>query len=222
MSSCNVGLGQEADAQFMETLRSRFEKAGFAFTADPAPETLPGFLGSYRPDALAQKPGQNIAIEVKRGFSPSASTGLTEICHLFRGQPDWHLQVIYQGADSAETLPIPAADETTIRNGEDEIRRLLTAREVRPAFVMSWSLLEAALRNADKETPRRPRPAGTVVQTLAMNGYITPDEERRLRALANVRNRIVHGDLVAEVSERDVESILSAIDATLSAPALDG
>ncbi len=81
---------------------------------------------------------------------------------------------------------------------------------------MAWSLLEAALRTRDELAGTRLRTAGAVVQTLASHGYIDPDRERSMRALVDLRTRVVHGDLSAEPSAADVEILLSAIEETLA------
>ncbi len=64
-------LRPEAERHFIDALRQRYEEQGFAFTAEPDPKQLPGFLGSYVPDALAQKAGRNIVIEIKEQPTPS-------------------------------------------------------------------------------------------------------------------------------------------------------
>lgn len=49
-----------------------------------------------------------------------------------------------------------------------------------------------------------------------MDGLIDPDAENRLRGLVDLRNRIVHGDLIAEPGPSDVELVLAAVDMALS------
>ena len=111
------------------------------------------------------------------------------------------------------------AEPSTIRERIEEVDALSASGHNRAAFVTAWSLLEAALQSINAATTAKPRTPGTVVQTLAMNGYIEPEVERNLRALIDLRNRIVHGDLKAEPSAADVELVLSAIGQTLAAEA---
>ena len=209
----------QAESQFVENLRARYEEAGFTFTVHPMGAHLPDFLGSYRPDALAQKPGHNVVIEVKRRQDPSTERQLTNIRRLFVGHPDWQFHAVFMGADPQESVTIPASAPVSVRGRMEEVRSLIAQGHRRSAFVVAWSLLEAALRALNGETGSQPRTPGTLVQTLATNGYIEPDTERRMRALVEVRNRIVHGDLEAEPATADIESVLSAIDETLNAGA---
>jgi uncharacterized protein YutE (UPF0331/DUF86 family) len=205
--------------QFLDGLRSRYEGEGFSFMIAPGSAELPAFLGSYKPDALARKPGLNIAIEVKRRQSPATQKRLQDIRRLFEGHPDWQFSVVFMGTEPLQSVTIPSALPAAIRKSMDEVAALNAGGHHRAAFVMAWSLLEAALHSISGETTSKPRTPGTVVQTLAMNGYIEPEMERRMRALIELRNRIVHGDLDAEPTSTDVELVLSAIQKTMAADA---
>jgi len=206
----------EAKREFLEALRARYEKEGFTFTTYPYAAKLPDFLGSYVPDALAQKPGHNVAIEVKSQKTPSTDRTLRNIRRLFDGRSDWQFRVVFMGTDPLQSLTIPTAGSDTVRTRVKEVRALIAEGHLRPAFLMAWTLLEAALRTHYGEGTSRPRTPGTVVQTLAMNGYIEPEVENRLRTLIVLRNRIAHGDLDAEPATPDIEQVLSAIEETLS------
>ena len=176
---------------------------------------LPGFMGSYTPDALAQKPGQNIAIEIKSRQSLATEARLQEIRRLFEKRPDWQFSVFVRGSDSSPTTTIPRPSPTAIRERISEVRQLVEQGHRRAAFVMAWSLVEAAFRADDENEHRQPLTPGTVVQALTMNGYIGPDTERRLRVLIALRNQIVHGDVGAEPTSEDVNLLLSAVEETL-------
>lgn len=219
MSSPAHAWPQGAEEQFLEGLRARYEDEGFTFTVAPNSRELPDFLGFYIPDALAQKPGLNIAIEVKRQQTSATRQSLQKIRQLFEGHPDWQFNVVFMGADPLQPLTIPPAPPAMIRARMDEVRALNSEGHRRAAFVMAWSLLEAALHSVGAETTSKPRTPGTVVQTLAMNGYIDPEMERRMRSLIELRNRIVHGDLNVEPASADVELVLAAISETLTANA---
>lgn len=210
---------QEAEREFLAGLRAQFVDQGFTFVVDPPAHELPAFLGSYRPDAIAQKAGANIAIEVMRRPNAGAERPLTEIRRLFEGQSDWKLVVTDMGRDPLKTLTIPASSIPDIRRRVEETRALMIQGQPRAAFVMAWSLLEAALHRIDSEKGARPRTPGTVVETLAMLGRIDPTLERRVRPLIELRNRVVHGDLQVEPSADDVRSVLSAVEQSLASEA---
>ncbi len=209
----------DAEIEFLERMRSRYEAEGFTFTVLPDRAKLPAFLGPYIPDALAQKPGRNIAIEVKTQPSRATQMQIEDTRRLFEDHPDWQFAVFYRGTDSARSALVPPASPQSVRERVGEARELVEQGHRRAAFVMAWSLLEAALHAVEETGGGKPRAPGTVVQSLAMNGYIDADAERRLRGLIPLRNRVVHGDLGAEPSAADVEILLTAAEETLRAEA---
>src|SRR5205085_298735 len=97
------------------------------------------------PDALAQKSGSNIAIEVKRHNTSATQYSLQKIRRLFDGHPDWQFNVVFVGSEPLQPVTIPSAPPGVIRARMDEVRRLSGEGHHRAAFVMAWSLLEAAL-----------------------------------------------------------------------------
>jgi len=206
----------ETERDFLEGLRKRYAAQGYSFVIEPRPNELPAFLGSYRPDAIASKPGSKLAIQVKSHADPAAEPSLKEIRRLFEGQPDWQFVVTYMGSDPLKTLTIPPSSTANVRRRVGEVRALAAEGQHRAAFVMAWSVLEAALHRIAGEKDSRPRTPGTVVQTLATLGYLEPALETRLRPLIVLRNRIVHGDLAAEPTPDDTHTVLTAVEQTLT------
>ncbi len=206
-------LGYEAERHFVESLRARYEEAGFAFQIEPVADQLPDFMGSYRPDAVARKPGRNVAIDVRR--SGPSEPPLPAIRRLFEGHPDWHLHVAVMADDSLGAAAILRAEPADIGRQVAEIRTLHATGHRRAAFILAWALLEAALRTRRNDVDRA-SPPGTLVQALAMNGLIEPDAEHALRSLVGLRDRIVHGDLVAEPTAEDIALLLAAVENVLS------
>ncbi|MCP4560855.1 MAG: hypothetical protein GY873_10595 [Bosea sp.] len=212
-------LASLQESEFLEGLRVRYEQQGFTFQTHPGSSELPTFFGSYRPDAIAQKPGLNIAIEVKNQNSAAAQDSLQRIRRVFDGHPDWRFDVVFMGASQAPRIAIRPASPAMLRTRIDDVHKMTSQGQNRAAFVMAWSLLEAALHSKAPETANKPLTPGTVLQTLAMNGYIEPQLEQRVRSLIDLRNRIVHGDVDVEPALADVQLVLSAISETLEANA---
>ncbi len=205
----------EFERQSLEKLRKQYIAQGFNFIEHPGPDQLPEFLGAYSPDAIALKSGTNIAIEVKQRPNPASEQSLKEIRRLFEGHPDWQFVISYGGSDPLTAITIPPASAAAIRSRVKEVRELAEQGQERAALVLGWSLLEAALHRLESESGKRPRTPGTVVETLAMLGYLSPEIERRLRPLIALRNRIVHGDVDIEPSADDLDTILNAVEEAL-------
>ncbi len=215
MSERARSRGDAGDQSFIETLRTRYVAMGFAFIADPQPPELPAFMQSYRPDAIALMPGRNVAIAVKGRQSSAGQLPLQQIRRLFENRQDWQLDVVFAGSSA---LRMPVMSSAIVLEHKREILSLSADGHQRAALVMAWSLLEAALQSIGI-AENKARSAVRVLDVLASEGYVEPDMERRLRPLVQLRNRIVHGDILAAPSVEDVALILASVDQTLLADA---
>jgi len=206
----------QAERDLLASLRRQYESEGFSLEMAPDRKDMPDFLGSYVPDAVARKGNEYLAIEVKRSRSPATEHSLRQIRALFEGHPNWHFVVAYVAEDPQKTLTIKASELPAIHRQLDDIRALAEKGYCRAAFILGWSLLEAALLIVEAEQEARPRTPGSVLQTLAMLGRIGPETERRLRPLILLRNSIVHGDLAVEPTADDVALVVTVIEEALS------
>lgn len=212
-------LGQAWNAEtgsgVLDRLRTAYEKRGFSFVAQPQPEMLPPFISPYRPDAIAQKPGENVIIAVKRHQSSSPEQHFGEIRSRIAGHPDWKLNVVYAVEKPEDAIVIPVASLNTLKQRIAEVGALKATNHHRAPFILAWSILEAAVNRLNQPATGHLRSPGQLVQSLAMEGHLGKEAELILRQLANLRNRIVHGDLEANASEEDVGHVLAAINETL-------
>jgi uncharacterized protein YutE (UPF0331/DUF86 family) len=216
LMAANTQQMLEADELPMDRIREAYVKQGFRFIEHPVSEELPSFFDGYRPDAVALKADQNVAIQFMRSRMGQQGLSFEEISRLFVGQPDWRFVVSYGGADPLASNVLPRASETAIRKQLKDLQELGQQGQRRAAFVLGWSLLEAALHRVDEDPDHRPRKPGTVIESLARLGYLSPEREIQLRPLALLRNRIVHGDITAEPSVDELKAVFQAIDEALT------
>lgn len=199
------------EAKFLESIRADYERQGFTFTVHPS-KGLPAFMESYKPDAIATKGDEKIAIEVKNRRDRMSENVVARIRAVFEGHSDWKLHVAYMGSETNSSLSIPASGFALVHDKAADVRWLTLQGKSGPAFILAWSLLEAAARTAVKGAPSRPWTPGTVIQALATEGLIEKDLEERLRPLVEVRNRVVHGELTLEPTTTEIDTVLQAID----------
>ncbi|MDB5615658.1 MAG: hypothetical protein JWQ22_3311 [Devosia sp.] len=216
MDTSEVNAPYESERQFLETIRDQYESRGFNFTVNPPRHRLPDFLGGYRPDAIAQRHGENVAIEVKDRNSVLGSRKLHDLSNLFSDHPDWTLKVYYSGSSPGSSLRIARMQSDEVLNYVDRVEKLKQAGEYQAALVMAWALLEATLRSVDEDVRARPLTPGTVVQSLVMGGYLDDALGRQLNGLIELRNRTVHGDITTAISANDVDVLLHAVTGILS------
>lgn len=220
MTSTAYSPSRDAELEFLEELRSQYERQGYQFLIHPDPKDIPKFLGTYRPDALASKADRQIVVEVKTKSNSSTDRSLQQLQRMIEGQSNWELVVAYMGSGQQSSTVIPLYNAESIQKKLDEASSLADQGHFRPAFVLAWSLLEAAMHRLAANPHRRPTTPGTVVQYLAMQGLLEPDAERQIRSLISLRNRIVHGDLNAEPTEADVSLVLRTVAETLKSDPL--
>lgn len=215
MNTARHQASQE-ELDLLASLRRQYEAKGFSFKMEPDLRGLPDFLGSYVPDAIARKAGENVAIEVRKSRSRAGEFSLQQIRSRFDGHPDWTFAVAYAAEDPLKTLTIKPAAVPAIRRQLADVRALITQGQSRAAFLLAWSLLEATLLNIEGEQEARPRTPASVLQGLAMLGRIEPETERRLRSAILLRNAVVHGDLTMEPTKQDVDTLANVIEEALS------
>jgi uncharacterized protein YutE (UPF0331/DUF86 family) len=73
-----------------------------------------------------------------------------------------------------------------------------------PALIMAWAALEAIGRALLPEKFGRPQTPERLVELLAHEGYLTPDEADTVRPLIELRNTAVHGALDSAVNEQSL------------------
>jgi uncharacterized protein YutE (UPF0331/DUF86 family) len=205
----------EPEAGILGRLRAAYEKQGFSFVAQPGPETLPDFLGPYRPDAIARKEGENVIIEIIRRQRLPSEQPFPDLRGRLAHHKDWKLNVIYAVEKPEDLIVIPVPRLDTLKQQIAEVEALAVTGHHRAAFVLSWSILEAALNRVNESGGHHLRTPGQVVHTLAIEGHLSDATERKLRPLSDLRNRIVHGDLDVDASGEDVEQVLAAVNETL-------
>lgn len=203
---------EAGEREVIELVAPRYQAEGYDVYVDPSPSILPSFMASYRPDAIALKPGKKVAIEVVLG-TPNANQTEAQLQSLFAGQGEWEFTVIYAPPlISGDDLPIASAP--LIVDTIQRVEELRSEGSRLAALVMAWATFEAIGRALLPERLSRPQPPARLVEVLASEGYVTPDEADVLRRASVLRDAIVHGGLDSVVDD-DLLAELVAILTTL-------
>jgi uncharacterized protein YutE (UPF0331/DUF86 family) len=80
---------------------------------------------------------------------------------------------------------------------------------------MGWSIFKAA---STPQTLERPQTTGRLLEVLASDGAITPDEADELRQIARLRNEAAHGRLDVVVTREQIEALAYVIRTLLGLP----
>jgi REase_AHJR-like len=203
----------------LRDLRETYEGRGMHFYINPPPDVVPRFLGGYRPDAIAiGSDGQGVVFEVKSYRTPTTQGQMDELKRRVSTQDGWQLEVIYTNPPTDETnIAKPTAEQ--IESRLEEVEKLEQAGYHAPAFLTGWAVLESLARLATppgSSAQAISLGAIQVVQKLAELGYLENEEASGLRALAKIRNAVVHGDFSVNVSAAQVMTFLERLKALTS------
>lgn len=93
-----------------------------------------------------------------------------------------------------------------------EIRQLAADGHLEPSLLLAWATMEAVARAVAKDWFAKPQTPGRLVETLAMEGYITPTEADRIRALVTKRNKLIHGGFDISISASEIDEFAETIE----------
>jgi uncharacterized protein YutE (UPF0331/DUF86 family) len=206
-----ASLGSGLERSVLESLVPTLEAEGYHVLVQPPPFVLPPFMGSYRPDAVALKPGKNIAIEV---ISPVRSgTGkANKLQELFSPHRDWEFRIYYAPPRNADPA-IAVADKESIQRVVANLSQIRETAGGVPALLTAWAALEAVGRVLVPSLLARPQTPQRLLEVLASEGYLTPDEADAMREIVHLRNRVAHGDFKDAVTGAHLDRIMETIKA---------
>jgi hypothetical protein len=204
----------EIEEALLESRLSYLEADGFKVFIRPSREVLPEFMKSYRPDAIARRGDEKIAIEVVSDPRRWAET-TEQLRNLFAQHPDWKLELMYIPPQT-EDLLIEAPSKEAIERNVERLSAEIDALGPAPALLAAWSAFEAAARLLAPNRLARPQPAARLLEVLASEGYLNPEEADGARRIAHVRNRAAHGDFGIVVSVKDVDFMMGLIRSILA------
>jgi uncharacterized protein YutE (UPF0331/DUF86 family) len=190
----------------LERLVPDLESQGYDVFVHPNKQMVPPFLGAYVPDLIALRDDKNLVIEIKHRNGRTENV-LKDLAKRFDGQDRWEFRIVWiNPSESQDGLTLQSREAISTRL--KEISRLLGAGFVDSAMLMAWATFEAIGRKLMPKEFARPQSPGRLVQVLAKEGHITPDEGDVLRQLVDMRNRFIHGELTTAISRPQVESFV--------------
>jgi uncharacterized protein YutE (UPF0331/DUF86 family) len=210
---------QLRESNVLRNLRQVSEARGLKFYVNPPREIVPEFLGDFQPDAIARGPEGGIIIEAKLPGNPASEKQFAAIARRVSGQKGWEFRAIYLNPPMDEmpfiAKPTPEQLQATFK----EIEALTKGGHRAAALVTGWAALESLARlasaNSEGRTSRGFSPI-QAIQTLAEEGYIENEAADSLRAMAKLRNAVVHGDFSVAVPAEQVEGLLGQLQAIAS------
>lgn len=198
------------EATIVARLRERYEEQGYQFFARPPADLLPSAIRAFSPPAVAIRGDEGVVIGIVGQPDGAASPRLEELARRLAGVPGWTL-MLYSTRDFREpVIDAPTSEQFAAQVAE--VDALAHAGRSRAAFLLAWTTLEAAARRLLPENrTRRPLAPEQVLEGLTMFGAIEQGAADRLRALADLRDRIGHGDPNAVVTDDILQMLIDQL-----------
>jgi len=201
------------ETEELRRIERDYTRRGLKFYLQPKPDLVPEFLHGRRPDAIAEEAdGSKTIYEVKSRQSTASNARMADLAKMITAHPGWNFKVIYTNPPAQDEQPIRTAELAQVQTWISEAESLAKGNHFRATFVVCWSILEALARLLKKEDTTwmaLGASALQIVQLLAEDGYLEEPAEKKLQALAKLRNAIVHGDQSASITQEQVDDLLA-------------
>jgi hypothetical protein len=205
---------REREAAVLAALLPNLEAEGYQVFVEPSPMILPPFLHATRPDAIAIRPDRKLAIEIVPN-GEAAGDRVRRLHAAFSTHPEWEFRVIYAPPLQREPAIEVATRDAIIAN-LDRVLDIYDASVPVAGLLTGWAVFEAAARTLMPEQVGRPQAPAQLLERLAFEGFVTPDEADHLRRLAQLRNKAAHGGLAVAVTREDMGDLVQATRAVLA------
>lgn len=203
-------MEQTTEQDVLEKLIPELTSEGYEVFLRPDQILLPSFFAGYSPDAIAKRSDKNLAIEIIRR-SPESEDRLRRAAKVLEGQRSWELKVYWlEPVSEASSLPVQSAQ--SVRQHIDEVIELAGEHHIGPSLLMGWATFEALGRALAANRFRRAQTPRRLVEVLAAEGYLTPTEADTLRRVADKRNRLVHGELIVDLSGDELSAFIRVLE----------
>lgn len=205
-------MNTSTEKQILRAALNQLGNEGYDVFIEPAGIGLPAFLQGIRPDAVAFKSTGNLVVEVISD-TLGAQSKIEVLQRILEGQKDWKLKIIW-ASPKMTGVDISVQSDDSVRA---RIAQMRTVQEGSPelALLLGWATFEALARRLAPGMFDKPQSPGRLVEKLAGDGFLTPDEADWLRDLAQLRNRFIHGGLDIQVSPEKIPKFASILEALI-------
>lgn len=196
-------------------IANEYTKKGYDVLIHPSKSQLPNFIKGFEPDIFAKNENDNVLIEVKTRQDKSEIQKFESIINEINKRENWRFEVIFTNTKetSLNTNRLDTLSTKLITERINEINKLIQYNSFEAAFLLSWSTLEAVLRQklnienkdfSDKTTL-------SVIKTIFSLGLLNQSDYKTLQITNSIRNTLIHG-FQQSVDKSSIENILQIIN----------
>jgi hypothetical protein len=190
----------------VERVAQELVEDGYEAIVQPAPYLLPADIARFRPDILARRHGENVAVAVRE--IPDATSGpqVRGLAEAVRSHPGWHFRLTTAPREEPVAPWEPTEAEARVREAEE----LLERGHPEAALVLLLAAAEAvgrwlAAQEQLKLTRWDPR---ALFSGLVHHGLIDQADARLLDRARQIRNLVIHGARGEAGADVDVPALI--------------
>jgi len=191
----------------IEEIKREYEKKGYTATVEPTLAQRPSFLKNYTPDLIAISEKESVMIEVKSSVSLHKAGYLSKLAETAQ-KNGWRFELVITNRKSFEQSRMDCSlNKEEIIARMREIPALLELNYYNAAYLVSWSVFEAALRVKMAEL-KLDSHAGlmTLIKNLYSYGLVSRPQYEDIEKKLTLRNSLVHG-FAANINHTDINFI---------------
>jgi hypothetical protein len=201
----------------IERVAQQYRDEGFVVVTHPDADHLPDFAADLGADILATRGNEKALVQIKKTRADvEADPTISHRAEVIGKQPGWRYDLIVLNEGDAFrriTRGSREPSEQEIDRAITEVETLLEINQTRPALVLAWAALEAAMRRvcSDVELYVPKTTPSELLRTLYGNGILTRKEFDLLRETYRLRTEVVHGLVSPSFDSMDVKGIIATI-----------
>jgi Holliday junction resolvase-like predicted endonuclease len=195
----------------LEKMAEKYRKEGYEVVTSPHKQEL-GDLSDAGIDLIARRGKEVVAVQAKNRHDLYDVQDIEALAKRVESRPGWRFDVIVIPPEDYREIPQNGAELGTeqIRSLLEEAQTGLATGTLRASFLIGWTALEAAMREAakregiviDRETPQ------FLLKTLYSNGLVSRRDYDRGQRFLEVRNALAHGFDAPQFDVADVRFVL--------------
>ena len=205
----------EEKRQHVAEVAREYRQQGYEVTINPDHSRLPDFLAPFSVDLIAQNDAENVVVEVRSRASFGEAPSLAAIAQALADKKDWRFDLV--AINNYQHLRL---DNTALLQGSDVDYRLNEARQLaaqeygEAAILLTWSALEAMLRNTaqEEQLASSEENSSYLLKNLFTYGLLDKEQLQVLQKGLQVRDVIVHGYKPQESIAKLLTNLLHVAD----------
>jgi len=196
-------------------IANEYKEKGYEVYTNPRQNELPDFLIGFEPDLIARKENDNVLIEVKTRQDKSDIKQFESIINDINKREDWRFEVVFTNTKEKKinTSQLQTLSSELITERLDEINRLIQFESFEAAFLLSWSTLEAVLREKliNENKSSLDKTTLSIIKTMFSIGLLNQNDYKTLQIANKLRNTVIHG-FQQKIDNKSVVDILQIIN----------